>query len=112
MKYPHSIPLWHTNGELLPGGGPTRVVLSSIDTSWNDVVAEQHEFPSIELADVVFKQHVIVINTSHSITGEFKKEGRFQHCFKARGAISFFPSDQPFFQRLAAPRIRRSKYAD
>jgi hypothetical protein len=96
----------------LPGGGPTRVVLSSIDTSWNDVVAEQHEFPSIELADVVFKQHVIVINTSHSITGEFKKEGRFQHCFKARGAISFFPSDQPFFQRLAAPRIRRSKYAD
>jgi len=100
MKHPHSIPLWRTNGELLPGGGPTRVVFSSIDTRWNDVVVEQHDFPSIELADVMFKRHVVVINTSHSITGECKKEGRFRHCLKARDSISFFPSDQPFFQRL------------
>jgi hypothetical protein len=27
---------------------------------------------------------------------EFKKEGLFQRFFKARGAISFFPSHQPF----------------
>jgi hypothetical protein len=59
MKHPHSILLWQTNGELLAGGVPTRVVLSSIDTRWNDVVLEQHHFSSIELPNVMFKQHVI-----------------------------------------------------
>jgi AraC family transcriptional regulator len=108
MKYPHSIPLWHTNGELLPGGVPTRVVLSSIDTRWNDVVVEQHHFSSIELPDVMFKQHVIVINTRQSIAGECKREGRFQPCSKASGAISFFPSDQPFFQRL---KVQKREFA-
>ncbi len=96
MKYSHSMPLWHTNAELLPGGGPTRVVLSSIDTRWNGVVMEQHEFPSIELADVMFKRHVIVINSSRSITGEFKKEGGFSTAsrqearFPSSRAISLF----------------------
>jgi hypothetical protein len=41
MKYPHSIPLLRTNGELLPGGAPSRVVLSSVGSKWNDVVLEQ-----------------------------------------------------------------------
>src|SRR5258708_22208386 len=100
MKYPHSIPLWHTNGELFAGGTPSPVVLSSVGTKWNDIVLEQRHFPSSELADVMFKPHVIVINISHSITGEYKKEGRFQRFFKARSAISLFPSHQPFFQRL------------
>jgi hypothetical protein len=30
-----------TDGELLPGGAPSRVVLSSVGTKWNDVVLEQ-----------------------------------------------------------------------
>jgi AraC family transcriptional regulator len=96
MKYPHSIPLWRTNGELLPGNVPSRIVLSSVGTKWNDVVVEQHHVPSSEVADVMFKRHVISINIGHSTTGERKKEGRFQCDFRARGAISFLPSDQPF----------------
>src|SRR5260370_16668659 len=105
MKYPRSIPLWHTNGELLPGNASSRVVLSSVGTNWNDVVVEQHHFPSCELADVMFKRHVIVMNVGHTVTNEFKKEGRFQRFFKARGAISFFPSHQPFSCRLKVERV-------
>jgi AraC family transcriptional regulator len=96
MKYPFSIPLWHANGEPLSGKPLSRVVLSSADTKWNDVVVEQHHVPSVEVVDVMFKRHVIAINIGHSITWEFKKEGRFQRLFKARGAFSFCPSHQPF----------------
>jgi AraC family transcriptional regulator len=47
---------------------------------------------------------VVVINIGHSSTWEFKKEGRLQRFFKARGAISFFPSHQPFSGRLKVER--------
>src|SRR5260221_12915882 len=109
MKYPHSIPLCYTNGEPFPGGNPSRVVLSSVGTKWNDVVVEQHHFPSSKLADVMHKQHVICINLGHSITWEFKKEGRLQRVFKARGAISCFPSHQPFCAWL---KVERSVFAN
>src|SRR3984893_17791599 len=99
MKYPHSIPFWRTNGELLPGNIPSRVALSSVGTNWNDIVVEQHDFSSIELADVMFKRHVVAINIGHSTTWEFKKEEPFRR-FKARGPISFFPSHQPISGRL------------
>jgi AraC family transcriptional regulator len=102
MKYPHSIPLWHTNGEPFPGGTPSRVVLSSIDTKWNDVVVEQHHFPSSELPDVMFKRHAICINIGQSFTREFEKDGRFHRVQRARGAITLFPSHQPFSGRLKA----------
>jgi len=104
MKYPHSIPLWRRNGELLPGDTPSRVVLSSVGTKWNDVVVEQHHFPSGELVDVMYKRHVIAINIGHSFTNEFEKDGRFQRVQRARGAISFFPSHQPFSGRMTAER--------
>jgi hypothetical protein len=104
MKYPHSIPLWRTNGELLPANALSRVVLSSVGTKWNDVVLEQHDFLSIELADVMYKQHVFVINVGHPITCEFKKKGRFRRVLKARDTISFFPSRLPFFLRLKLER--------
>jgi AraC family transcriptional regulator len=104
MKYPHSVPLWRTNEELLPGDIPSRVVLSSLSTRWNDVLLEQHRLPSSELADLTYKRHVVVINIGHSSTWEFKKEGRFQRFFKAKGAISFFPSHQPFSGRLKVER--------
>jgi YesN/AraC family two-component response regulator len=100
MKYPHSFPLWRSNGELLPGGAPSRLVLSSVGTKWNDVVVEQHHFPSSELADVMHKQHVIAINVGHCITWEFKKEGRLQRAFKARGALH---------QYLIEARVRKAK---
>src|SRR5260370_7595501 len=96
MKFPHSIPLWHTNGEPFPGGTPSRVVLSSVDTKWNDVVVEQHHFPSSELPDVMYKRHAICINIGQSFTREFEKDGRFHRIQRARGSISLFPSHQPF----------------
>ncbi len=104
MNYPHSFPLWRTNGELLPGGAPSRLVLSSVGTKWNDVVVEQHQFPNSELADVMFKQHVIAINVGQSITWEFKKEGQFRRFFKVRGALSFSPSHQPISAWLKAEK--------
>jgi hypothetical protein len=58
MKYTHSIPLWRTNGELVLGYFPSRLVLSSVGTKWNDVVVEQHLFPSGELSDVMNMQHM------------------------------------------------------
>src|SRR5258708_34879504 len=109
MKYPHSFPLWRSNGELLPGGAPSRLVLSSVCTKWNDVVVEQHHFPSSELADVMHKQHMIAINVGHCITWEFKKEGRLHHAFKARGAISCFPSHQPFSAWL---KVEKGRFAN
>lgn len=107
MDHRYRIPLWRTSGELLPAG--SRVVLSSVGTKWNDVAIEQHHFPGGELADVMFKQHVIVVTVGNAITCEFKKEGRFQRVFKARGAICFFPSYQPFFLRL---KVERSMFAN
>jgi AraC family transcriptional regulator len=104
MNYPHSIPLWRTNGELLPDNALSRVVLSSVGSKWNDVVVEQHHFPSGELVDVMYKRHVIAINIGHSFTNEFEKDGRFEGVQRARGAISFFPSHQPFSGRLKAER--------
>ena len=50
------------------------------------------------------KQHVIVVALGHSSTWEFKEEGRFRRFFKAGGAISFFPSHQPFSGRLKVER--------
>ena len=104
MKYPHTVPLWHINRELLSGDAPSQVVLSSVDTKWNDVVVEQHHFPSSELSGAVYKRHVIIINIGDSITWETKKEGRFRRVHKARGAISFWPSHQPFSGRLKVER--------
>jgi AraC family transcriptional regulator len=104
MKYPHSIPLWRANGELAPGNAFSQVVLSSAGAKWNDVVLEQHDFLGIELADVMYKQHVFVINVGHPINCEFKKKGRFRRVLKERDAISFFPSCQPFSGRLKLER--------
>jgi AraC family transcriptional regulator len=104
MKYPHSIPLWRANGELVPGYFPSRLLLSSVGAKWNDVVVEQHHFPSRELADVMNMQHMIVVTVGHPVTSELKKEGRFQRFYKARGAISFCPSRQPYFVRLKVER--------
>jgi hypothetical protein len=89
MKYPHGIPLWRTNGEILSGDAPSRVVLSSVGTKWNDVVVEQRHIPSSEMADLMYKQHVVFINIGHSTTWEFKKEGQFR---ASSGQEARFPS--------------------
>jgi AraC family transcriptional regulator len=104
MKYPHSIPLCRTNGELLPDNALSRVVLSSVGAKWNDIVVEQHQFPSSELVDVMYKRHVIVVIVGYPFTVEFEKDGRLQRVQRARGAVSFFPSHRPFSGRLKAER--------
>jgi len=109
MKDPHSISFWRTNGELLPANPRSRVVLSSASTKWSDVVVEEHRYPRSELADVMFKRHVIAINIGHSNTCEFKKEGRFRRMVKAGDAICLFPSDQPFSCR---PNVERGVMAN
>src|SRR5258708_34973073 len=100
MKYPHSAPLRRTNEELVPGNARSRVVLSSAGTRWNDILLEQHRIPTSEMADITYQRHVVVLNIGGSSTWEFKKAGRFRSLFKQRGAISLFPSHQPFSGRL------------
>jgi AraC family transcriptional regulator len=104
MKYPNSVPPRPSNEEVLPGCAPSRVVLSSAGTRWNDILLEQHRLPSSELADLTYQRHVVVINIGHSTTWEFKKEGQFRSFLKRRGAISFFPRHQPFSGRLKVER--------
>src|SRR5258707_14347983 len=104
MKYPNSIPLWHASGELWPGNTLSQVVLSSAGTKWNDVVLEQHDFLSIELADVMYKRHVVVINIGHSVNWEFKKKGRFRRGVQEKEKNSFFPGLLPFFCRVKVIR--------
>ena len=88
----------------MPGNASSRVVLSSVGTRWNDILLEQRNIPNCELTDLTYKQHLVAINIGHSTTWEFKKEGRFRHFFKGRGAISFFPSHQPLSGRLKVER--------
>jgi AraC family transcriptional regulator len=104
MKYPHTIPLCGKNGEILPGNALSRVVLSSVGTKWNDVVVEQHHFPSSELVDVMYKRHVIFVLVGHPFILEFEKDGRLHRVQRPTGAITFFPSHQPFSNRLKAER--------
>jgi AraC family transcriptional regulator len=96
MEYPHSISFWHANGELMCGNTSSRVVLSSGGTNWNDIVVEQHDFSSVELADVMFKRHVVAMNIGHFSTWKFKNEEPFRRSSKPRGPITVFPSLQPF----------------
>jgi AraC family transcriptional regulator len=104
MNYPHSIPLCPTSGEILPANALSRVVLSSVGTKWNDVVVEQHHFPSSEWVDVMYKRHVIFVLVGHPFILEFEKDGRFQRVQRPTGAITFFPSHHRFSSRLKAER--------
>jgi hypothetical protein len=77
MKYPNSIPLWHASGELFPGNALSQVVLSSAGTEWNDVVLEQHDFLSLELADVMYKQHVFILMLATPLLANSRKRDGF-----------------------------------
>jgi hypothetical protein len=90
MKYPHSVPLWRTNEELLAGQFFSQVV-PSVGTGWNEVVLEQHRLPSSELADLTYRRHVVVINLGHSSTWEFEKRRGFSG---SKGKEARFPSFQ------------------
>jgi AraC family transcriptional regulator len=100
MKYPHRIPILQANGELVRAGVFSQVVHPNAETSWKDVIVEQHHIPSNEWPDFMFKQHVIVLNVGRVMDCEIKKRGRFEQLLKPTGAISFFPSRQPFSMRI------------
>src|SRR3984957_16607182 len=104
MKYPDSICFWRSNGELLDGCGSSRVVLSSGGTNWDDIVVEQHDFSSTELADVMFKRHVVAINIGHFTTWEYKDEEPVRRSARPRGPTTLFPSHQPFSGRMKLER--------
>ena len=91
MNYPHSIPLCPTNGEILPADALSRVVLSSVGTKWNDVVVEQHHYPSSEWVDVMYKPHVIFVLVGHPFILEFEKDGGFSG---SRGQQARLPSSR------------------
>jgi len=64
----------------------------------NDVVLEQHDFLSIELADVMYKQHVFVINVGHPhYLGIQEKRGGFRRVLKEKDAIFLLPELSAFF---------------
>jgi AraC family transcriptional regulator len=105
MKQLSKIPLVRTaNGEVLPGNPFSSVVLSSDRTSWRNVVVEQRHFFSAECEenddDLMYTQHVIMVNLGPPITGEYRKGGNFQRVTKSKGTISLFPSHDPFFRRF------------
>ena len=97
MKYPYSIPIWRPNGEVLSGNAASRVVFSSVGTKWNNVVVEQHHFPSSEMADLMYKQHVIVINAGYAMTCEYKKEGSFGASSRQEARFHSFRAVSPSF---------------
>jgi hypothetical protein len=77
---------------------------------WNSITFPAVKWPIYsEMADLMYKQHVIVINVGYAMTCEYKKEGEFRRFFKARGAISFFPSGQSFFLRS---KLERGMFAN
>jgi AraC family transcriptional regulator len=100
VMHPNRIHLLQANGELVPANIFFRVVQSSADSSWRDVVMEQHQIPSNEWANLMYQQHVVAVNVGWAMDCEFKSNGRFQQVTKLTGAISFFPSCQPFFLRV------------
>jgi AraC family transcriptional regulator len=52
---------------------------------------------------------VITINIGDPITWETKREGQFRRIYKPRGAITFWPSHQPFSGRL---KVERDRFAN
>jgi AraC family transcriptional regulator len=93
--------LWSSRGQILPAGALCRRVSSSPDCSVGELVLEQHYFPNVELSDVMFRRHAVVITLSeYPIACEYKKQGRFRSFLKTRGSISIFPSHRPFSLRL------------
>src|SRR5215469_14898164 len=92
-------PVRATDGVALPHNPFEGVVLSSTSTSWQSVVVEEHHWSSGSCEvneDVKYMQHVITVNIGRSVTAQYRKDCRFRHVTKPKGAISLFPSQRPF----------------
>jgi AraC family transcriptional regulator len=101
MKPQSDIPILRvTDGEVVSGNPPAKVILSSVGTSWPNVLVEQHRIPSFEWNDVEYIQHVVGVNLGRPATTEVRKRGRFRRFYHKTGAISLFPSREPLFGRM------------
>jgi AraC family transcriptional regulator len=109
MTYSHHIPIFQENGELFPIDASSCVIQSSAETSWKHILMEQHQIPSSEWANIMYKQHLIVVNVGRTTNYEFKKNGRFQKVLKPTGTVSLFPSYQPVSLRV---KMDTSRVAD
>lgn len=98
--YSSHIPLLQASGELLRENLPSRVIQSSVETNWGHVVMEEHQMPTSEWPDLMFKDHLIAVNVGGLVRCQFKKNGAFQQVLKTTGTISIFPSGQPFYLRM------------
>jgi hypothetical protein len=52
--------VWGLGGDTPPSNPFSNVVLSSAHTNWSNVVVEERHFPTREMGDLMFVQHVIV----------------------------------------------------
>ena len=105
-KYLSQITLVRATDEVpLPPNPLEGIVLSSTSTSWQSLVVEEHHWSSGSCEvneDVKYMQHVITVNIGRSVTAQYRKDGRFRHVTKPKGAISLFPSQRPFFRRVGS----------
>jgi AraC family transcriptional regulator len=93
--------VWGSRGQILPTDALCRRAIFSPDPSVSELVLEEHYFRNIELSDVMFRKHAVIITLSeHPIVSEYKKHGRFRSFLKTRGSISIVPSHRPFSLRL------------
>ena len=103
-KHLSNIPLLRAaDGVALPRNPFEDVVLSSSCTAWQSLVVEQHHWSSGACEvneDVKYMQHVITINIGRPVVAQYRKDSRFRHVTKPKGAISLFPSQRPFFRRV------------
>jgi len=106
MKPQSDIPILRvTDGEVVSGSPPAKIVLSSAGTSWPNVLVEQHRIPSFEWNDVEYIQHVVGVNLGRPTTTEVRNRGRFRRIYHKTGSISLFPSHEPLFGRMKKEKI-------
>src|SRR5215475_12312827 len=97
-----------TGGCPLPRNPFSEVVLSSACTSWQGLMLEQHHFSRGQCdvnEELMYMQHVIAVNIGPPISAQYRKDGRFLCVNKPLGAISLYPSQRPFFRRVATRDI-------
>jgi AraC family transcriptional regulator len=93
--------LWGSRGEDLPNETLFQRVSSSASQSMGELVTEQFDYPNLDLSEVMFKRHVVIMTlNAHPAACEYKKKGRFRRFLKTTGSISIFPSHCPFTLRL------------
>jgi AraC family transcriptional regulator len=98
MKRQSNIPMLQANGEPLPAGALSRVVLWSSGRNWPNLVVEEHHISGADLDNVKYVPHVVSVNIGRSVTHQVDKHQRSRQVFRT-GMSSLFPSHHSFFTR-------------